>query len=303
MEISKILSLQGILFLLMVIGIIVKRKGILTEEGRAVLTDLLIYVFLPAMITNSFRVKFNYEILIKFIVIIVFAFAAQFISMFLAGILYKNQPEGRRKVLKYATVSSNAGFMGLAVVEGVYESAGLMYGSVCLIPQRIVMWSAGISCFTASGSKKDIFKRVALHPCIIAVYVGLILMFFQIPLPYFLDKTLRSVGGCTTSASMILIGSILGEIQDIKSVFSKTVIYYSFVRLVLIPALVFVLCSICKVNSLSTGIEVLISGMPAASTSAILAAKYDGDYIFAGKCIVCSTLLSIITIPLWCMIL
>lgn len=303
MEISKILSLQGILFLLMVIGIIVKRKGILTEEGRAVLTDLLIYVFLPAMITNSFRVKFNYEILIKFIVIIVFAFAAQFISMFLAGILYKNQPEGRRKVLKYATVSSNAGFMGLAVVEGVYESAGLMYGSVCLIPQRIVMWSAGISCFTASGSKKDIFKRVALHPCIIAVYVGLILMFFQIPLPYFLDKTLRSVGGCTTSVSMILIGSILGEIEDVKSVVSKTVLYYSLIRLVLIPLIVFILCRVCGVNPLSTGIEVLISGMPAASTSAILAAKYNGDYIFAGKCIVCSTILSIITIPLWCMVL
>ena len=303
MEISKILSLQGILFLLMVIGIIVKRKGILTEEGRAVLTDLLIYVFLPAMITNSFRVKFNYEILIKFIVIIVFAFAAQFISMFLAGILYKNQPEGRRKVLKYATVSSNAGFMGLAVVEGVYESAGLMYGSVCLIPQRIVMWSAGISCFTTSGSKKDIFKRVALHPCIIAVYIGLILMFFQINLPIFLDKTLKSVGGCTTAVSMILIGSILGEIEDVKSVVSKTVLYYSFIRLILIPFIVFSLCRICGVNPLSTGIEVLISGMPAASTSAILAAKYNGDYIFAGKCIVCSTVLSIITIPLWCMVL
>lgn len=303
MEISKILSLQGILFLLMVIGIIVKRKGILTEEGRAVLTDLLIYVFLPAMITNSFRVKFNYEILIKFIVIIVFAFAAQFISMFLAGILYKNQPEGRRKVLKYATVSSNAGFMGLAVVEGVYESAGLMYGSVCLIPQRIVMWSAGISCFTTSGSKKDIFKRVALHPCIIAVYIGLILMFFQINLPFFLDKTLKSVGGCTTAVSMILIGSILGEIEDVKSVVSKTVLYYSFIRLILIPFIVFSLCRICGVNPLSTGIEVLISGMPAASTSAILAAKYNGDYIFAGKCIVCSTVLSIITIPLWCMVL
>ncbi len=303
MEITKILSLQGILFLLMMIGIVAKRKGILNDAGRAVLTDLLIYIFLPAMITNSFRVKFDYEILIKFLVIITFAFAAQFISMFLAEILYRNQPEGRKKVLKYATVSSNAGFMGLAVVEGVYESAGLMYGSVCLIPQRIVMWSAGISCFTSSGSKKEIFKRVALHPCIIAVYVGLVLMFFQIPLPIFLDKTLRSVGGCTTSISMILIGSILGEINDIKSVVSKTVLYYSFVRLILIPLIVFAMCRICGVNALSTGIEVLISGMPAASTSAILAAKYDGDYIFAGKCIVCSTILSIITIPLWCMVL
>ena len=66
MEITKILSLQGILFLLMMIGIVAKRKGILNDAGRAVLTDLLIYIFLPAMITNSFRVEFDYEILIKF---------------------------------------------------------------------------------------------------------------------------------------------------------------------------------------------------------------------------------------------
>lgn len=303
MDITRVLSLQGILFILIVIGIIVRRKGIFTDEGRAVLTDLLIYVFLPAMIINSFRVKFNYEILVKFIVILIFAFAAQFISMILAKVLYKNQPEGRRKVLQYATICSNAGFMGMAVVEGVFGTEGLMYGSVCLIPQRIVMWSAGISCFTVSDNKKDIFKRVALHPCIIAVYIGLVLMFFQLPLPDFLDKTLKSVGNCTTSISMILIGSILGEIKDIKSIVSKTVLYYSAVRLILIPLIVLILCKVCGVNSLSTGVEVLISGMPAGSTTVILAAKYNGDYIFAGKCIVCSTILSIATILLWCMFL
>ena len=283
MDITRVLSLQGILFILIVIGIIVRKKGIFTDEGRAVLTDLLIYVFLPAMIINSFRVKFNYEILVKFIVILIFAFAAQFISMILAKVLYKNQPEGRRK--------------------GVFGTEGLMYGSVCLIPQRIVMWSAGISCFTVSDNKKDIFKRVALHPCIIAVYIGLVLMFFQLPLPDFLDKTLKSVGNCTTSISMILIGSILGEIKDIKSIVSKTVLYYSAVRLILIPLIVLILCKVCGVNSLSTGVEVLISGMPAGSTTAILAAKYNGDYIFAGKCIVCSTILSIATILLWCVLL
>ena len=55
-----------------------------------------------------------------------------------------------------------------------------MYASVAMIPQRIVIWSAGISCFTKAESPMKVFKRVALHPCIIAVYIGLIYMVLPI---------------------------------------------------------------------------------------------------------------------------
>lgn len=303
MDIGRILSLQGTMFLLVLIGIIIRRKNILTSEGKSILTDMLIYVFLPFNIANSFRMDFDMNVLVKFVVILLFATIAQVICMTLSRILYKGEDEKKRKVLQYATVCSNSGFMGIPVVEGVFGAEGLMYGSVCLIPQRIVMWTAGISCFTEAGSKKDAIKRVIIHPCIVAVYIGLILMLFQIQLPDFIDKTLKNVGNCTTSVSMILIGAILGEITDVKSIFSKTLFFYTGVRLFLIPLLVLVACKIGGVNSLSTGIEVLISGMPAGSTTAILASKYNGDYIFAGKCIVVTTILSIITIPLWCMLI
>lgn len=303
MDIGRILSLQGTMFLLMFIGIVARRKNILTAEGKVMLTDLLIYIFLPFNIANSFRMEFDMSVLVKFAVILLFATIAQFICMFLSRVLYKNVEERKKKVLQYATVCSNSGFMGIPVVEGVFGAEGLMYGSVCLIPQRIVMWTAGISCFTEAGNKKDAIKRVIVHPCIIAVYIGLALMLFQIQLPDFMDKTLKSVGNCTTSVSMILIGAILGEIKGFKSIFSKTLFFYTGVRLFLIPLLVLIACKLGGVNSLSTGIEVLISGMPAGSTTAILASKYNGDYIFAGKCIVVTTVLSIITIPLWCMLI
>ena len=45
---------------------------------------------------------------------------------------------GHRKVMQYATVASNAGFLGNPVAEGVFGSVGLALASVYLIPQRIV---------------------------------------------------------------------------------------------------------------------------------------------------------------------
>ena len=48
---------------------------------------------------------------------------------------------------------------------------------------------------------------------------------------------------------------------------------------------------------------VVLAAMPAASTTAILAAKYGGDEVFATKCVVFTTLLSMVSAPVWCMVL
>ena len=53
----------------------------------------------------------------------------------------------------------------------------------------------------------------------------------------------------------------------------------------------------------AAGVSVVLAGMPAASVTAILASKYEGDETFATQCVVFTTILSMATIPLWCLIL
>lgn len=300
---SNILNLQFILFSLILIGIFCRKKEIINSNGKSILTDLLIYIFLPANIISSFNMKLSSEIIIKFIMIFIFACLSQVVTFVFSKILFKNEEERKRKVLRYAIITSNSGFIGLPIIGGIYGTEGLMYASVALVPQRIMMWSAGLSCFTVSESFSKIVRKVIFHPCIIAVYIGILLLLFPFKLPYFLDYTIKNVGNCTTSISMILIGAILGEMTSIKSIFSKTIFKYTFIRLIIIPFCVFLICEILKLNYLSTGIVVLISGMPAGSTTVILASKYNQDYIFASKLVVLSTVFSIVTIPLWSYIL
>lgn len=302
MALNHLITLQGTLFLLAAVGVIFRKKNIITEPGKIVLTDLVLCLILPCNIINSFRMEFNLTILMKFLIILLISVGIQIGCLVLSLLMYRKQPKPQQKVLQYATVCSNAGFMGNPIAEGVFGATGLMYASVYLIPQRIVMWTAGISCFTESPDRKSVIKKVATHPCIVAVYIGLALLVFQIPLPGFLGDTIKSIGGCTTALSMILIGTILADV-DVRTIISKTVLFYSFIRLFLIPALVLVGCRLFHVEALLTGVSVLLAGMPAGSTTAILAAKYEGDYIFATKCVVVSTLLSLFTIPVWCLIL
>ena len=303
MDISRILNLQCILFILIAIGTITSKHGIIKPENKGVLTDLLIYIFLPANIISSFNMKFNLEIFIKFLLVLHFACLAQVICLFYSKTLYNNVEERKKKVLQYATVCSNAAFLGLPIIESIYGVEGVMYASVAMIPQRIVIWSAGISCFTKAESPMKVFKRVALHPCIIAVYIGLIYMVLPIKFPTPIEYTIKTIGNCTLSVSMILIGTMLGEIDNLSSIFSWLLVKYTMIRLFLIPLSALVVCYIFGLDYMSTGIVVLLSGMPAGSTTAILAAKFDGDYIFASKVVIFSTVMSVISISIWSLFL
>lgn len=299
MDITNILNLQCILFILIAVGTIARIKGIIKTEGKKLLTDLLIYIFLPCNIISSFNMKFNMEILKKFAMILIFATLTQIVCMILSKFVFKNVEERKRKVLEYATICSNAAFLGLPVVEELFGLEGVMYASIAMVPQRIVMWSSGISCFTQTDSFGKVFKQVALHPCIIAVYIGLTKMFLPFNIPAPIEYSIATIGGCTLTTSMLLIGTMLGEMKDIRSIFSLLLLKYTVIRLVIIPFFSMILCTIGGLDNLSVGVIALLSGMPAGSTTAILASKYDGDYIFASKVIIFSTVLSIFTIPMW----
>lgn len=298
---TTMFHLQLMLFLFILIGIYVRKKEIVTVSSRKSLTDLVITIILPCNIINSFQVGLSKEILMKSAAILLIAFGAQFLYYFLSKVLYKRIPQEKSVVLQYATICSNAGFMGNPIVQAVYGSEGFLYASIALIPLRIFMWSSGLSLFTKTNHK-TVIKNLVFHPCIIAVYIGFILMFSEITLPDFLNNSIKNVGNCNTALSMIVIGTILADI-NIKTVINKYLLYYSTLRLILIPLLVLIILNFLHVEPLLTGVTVLLAAMPAGSTTAMLAEKYGADSEFASKCVFLSTLLSILTLPFIGMIL
>lgn len=298
---KNLAELQGMLLLMLLTGLIARKTGTITEAGKKSITDLIINIILPCNIISSFMIEFSYSIFISCGVVLLISILIQVMCTAISRFCYNKVENGKKEVLQYATVCSNAGFMGNPIAESVFGSIGLLYASIYLIPLRIVMWSAGVSYFTHTTDKKSLIKKVATHPCIVAVYIGLFLMITQIQIPGFVTRTVSSVGSCTTAMSMFIIGSILAEV-NVKTMINKITLLYSGLRLILIPLAVYAGCMLFHVNSLLLGVSVVLAGMPAGTTTAILASKYGGDEKFATKCVVLSTVLSLITIPVWCTI-
>ncbi len=302
MEMQGLLELQLMMFVLMGAGIAARKKNIVTKEGKKVLTDLVIDIILPCNIISSFYVELDYELLAAGAQVLLISIILQIFCTLVSATCYKHVPKRQRMILQYGTVCSNAGFLGNPVAEGLYGSVGLLYASLYLIPQRIVMWSAGVSYFTESPSRKEVVKKVIKHPCIIAVFIGFIMMITQLQLPGFLDRSIKNLGSCTTAVTMLLIGTILAD-AGIKHMVNRITVIFSVIRLLVIPVCVMMGCYVFHVEATAAGLSTVLAAMPAGSTTALLAAKYNGDEVFASQCVVLTTILSMILLPVWCIVL
>lgn len=298
MVVNNMLNMQLMMFLLVAIGFLIRKIGIVNTEGRKNMIDLCIYLTLPFNVLHSFLREWDWNLFISCGIILLLSAGYNAISVLFSAILYKKADKKRQKPLKYGTIVSNSGFLGNPVVEGIYGTNGLLYAALFMLPVRIVMWSIGVSVFMKDG-KDNLLKKILTHPCIVAIYGGVIIMISGIQFPTFVENTITGISNCNTPLSMMLVGMMLAEVHP-KGLIDKTMVFYTFVRLALIPAVVFAITAFLPVDSMLRGITVIMAGMPAPITTALLSAKYGGDEEYATGMIFLSTLLSLITLPVWC---
>jgi hypothetical protein len=152
-------------------------------------------------------------------IVLLAAFGLQLLVIILNKVLYFKIPAERGVVLKYATITNNAAFMGLPIIGAVFGTTGVLYGSIFLIPMRIFMWTSGLSLFTRAETKQRV-KTLTTHPCIWAVVLGFAYAFAPFNLPVFLSGAITAIGDCTRVLPMLIVGSILCGVR-LKDVLDK----------------------------------------------------------------------------------
>ena len=190
------LDLQVEIFILVGIGYLISKLGLFNKQTRKQVTDLVLNIVLPVATAKSFLIKLTPSIMKTTLVVFLVSIGIQGLYFIINKTAYNNQEETKKINLQYATM-------------------GLLYACIYLIPQRIFMWSYGLSHYTKADFKTMV-KKVALHPCLIGIYFGIVFMIMYslgYTLPSFVTTTMSSIGGCNTALSMIVIGSILSDVE------------------------------------------------------------------------------------------
>lgn len=293
----NVFDLQIQIFLLLCIGYYLGYKGKINKNTRDQLTDLIIMIVLPCSILASFQIELSMDIIKSSIIVLITAILSQFAYIFINKFLYRHFDIEEQVSCKYATAVTNASFLGIPIILALYGSTGAVYASIFVIPQRIFMWAYGLPLYSAHS--ENIIKKILTHPCIVSIFASIVIMILyshDIYLPQPIINTITSISSCTTSLSLIVIGSILSDVP-VKEMINKKSIIYSIIRLIIIPVVMIIIMNIFQINSLCRDVCIILSAMPAATTTVILAQKYNRSPKFAAKLLVTSTLFSLVTIP------
>lgn len=287
-----------------ILGFIVRKKGVLNEHANDVLTHLILSITLPALILFSLDISFSFDIVKDFLWLISMSMYILVLSCFLAKWMKKRAglEKKQKNVYEGLIIFGNQGFIGYAVSFILFGEQGIIYLTIFNLCYLILIWTYGIFLFSNSTIN---WKQIFLNPGILSTFVGLILFLLPVNLPVMVSSGLESVGKMTIPLSMMLIGSLVANVnyKDLfLSIKNRYLWKMAIARLLFIPFLLLPFAFISVPFSLLIT-AILVSGMPAAPTITLFSQKYGADTLFASLGVLITTLLCIVTIPLLYLIL
>lgn len=298
---SAFLQAMFPLYIMAFIGFISRRMRILPSHGNQVMTQLMLYITLPALILYSLDTEFTSDLFKDFAWLVTMSIFVLSLSAVSAAWLRRKAilPMNQKNVYESLIIFGNQGFIGFAISYILMEEQGIIYLTLFNICYLILIWTYGIYLFTKNERQVN-WKVLLSNPGILSTLIGLIMLFLPFNWPAVLLDTFEDVGKMTIPLSMILIGSLLADIErhELRQ-YSKNIYIWiaaSF-KLLILPITLFVFLLFHVPYQLFI-IAVLTSAMPSASTTSVYAQKFGGDTSFASFGVLLTTVLCIFTIPL-----
>ena len=290
--INQILSLV----FMMIIGVVLRKKNIITDEVNRGLVNILMNITLPCLIISSFNFDFSTEMFKNAEVMFVYALLAEVLLILVSQLLYLKIDLSKRYIFKFSTIFSNCGFIGYPLMLGLFGKTGVFFTSIFGIPFNLLMFSYGIMLFTKEADFRIIVRNL-VNPPLISTTIGIVIFFFSIKLPIFLQTAFEITGNMTTPISMFIIGAMLADVGLKAVVGSLDVYYLSFMKLILAPLLTYGFLRLVTTNELLIQSIVILIAMPTATLVGVFAERFDGNRNAASRCAFVTTVLSIFTIP------
>ena len=293
--ITQILLQQTIImFALMLLGLLLSRRGMITEQGSRDLSSVLLYAVIPCVILRSYMSEFSTEKLRAMglsALIAVIAFAASIAVAYLTC-------GTRHRIENFAVAFGNAGFIGIPLVTAVFGPEAAFYVVSFSTFANLLQWTYGI--VIISGKKETMnLRMVFVNPVFISMVIGIALFVLQPTLPTVVTGTIDYIADGNTVLAMIILGYYLSKVQ-LRGLFADVRLYlFSALRLLVVPAVtILVFLPFPFARGEITLITLIAAATPIASSTAIFAQKFDQDYRQAVSYVCLSTILSVATLPL-----
>jgi len=297
-----------VVFLLLAVGFYFTKREKWPGNTNKVLSTVVVQIAAPALAITSIENRFNPQLLMAFgknlVMITICIFILHFIGILLAKIMKLSK---KKKAVFVTTFTfNNAMFIGLPINQIVFGHDGLPYLFTYYLVIIVLFWSLGaytLSKASDEGGKSFSVKKI-FSPGLIGVMIGCLLAAFGWTLPDILEKSLEYLGDMTVPMSLLVIGSNLStslKNGPVKIDVSTVVIMVG--KFLISPALMYAVCLIFHVTGLPMSVFILSASLPCHAQTAIMAEYYDLESEYASNLVSISTLICLVTIPVYAALL
>ncbi|MFW6022964.1 MAG: AEC family transporter [Halanaerobiaceae bacterium] len=300
MELSIIINQILVLFLMILIGFIIRKQNIITDDIKKGFSKILILITMPALIIKSIlSIELNQEIITNIGLMTLISFLSYLFVIIISSPIAKklNCSTKKKNVFKFLLIFGNVGYMGIPVVSAIFPEEAVVYTIINNIIFNVYLWTYGIQIFSMDKSNKTKIQwKKLINPGTIALFTGFFLLATNIKLGP-VHGTLEIMGEMTFPLSMLIIGSSLTNVSLKKILTDKYLYYVLFLKLLIIPLAALFLIKQFSLPVMVASIGVIMLAMPSGAITVIFAEKFDSDYTFASEGIFFTTLLSLFSIP------
>lgn len=289
------------LFILLLIGYIMNKKGVLDSDANTRMTKIILNITLPAQIVVAFVSEqghvTNLEVLKTFGISIVC-----YVLLFLLGVAFlflvfvKKEQKG---MYVFMMMFGNVGFMGFPVIQAIFGQEAMIYAVIYNVIFNLLVYSLGIFFVNGNGGQTSFnWKRLINMPFASSV-VSVLLYFLKLQIPDVVMTSFGYLSNVTTPLAMLLLGSVIAGMPMKDLVDDFRVYVFSIFKLILCPLLTIAFFAVLPIEmGMVKSVFILLAAMPVATNTTMLALEYDGDLMLSSKGIFFTTLLSMITIPI-----
>lgn len=274
-----------------VIGYILQRRRMISQEGCSAFSTLRVYVILPCVIISSFFRETTAEATFQLAISFLLAIALLGLSMALSYLLFRKRP-----IDNFSSCFSQAGFTGIPLISSILGPDAIFLVAAFVSLQNILQWTYGMPLLLPKTKTK--LTTILKNPLVVSLMIGIVVYLLPIQLPDSLNSCISGITKCNTPLSMIVLGYYLAEVP-FKELFCNPSIYaVSIARLLVIP--VVTLAVLALIPNIGTDFKLallIVASCPVGINVAIYAKRAGGDYHRASVSICQSAVLSLITLP------
>ena len=271
-------------------------------EHLSTMSFILIYFCSPCMIVSAFlelpRTKENIWLMMLFFA---FSFLVQVLFFFILYLIVrKKQDNPMVRIMSVGSVLGNVGFFGLPLIKALFPANPEVacYSCIYVVSMNLLVFTIGI--YGVTGDKKAIsVKNVFINPAFVSFLIAMPLYLSAGGewFPEFLGKGVDIVGKMTTPMCMLILGIRLATIEPKKLFTNKYVYLTCGLKLLVLPLFAYGLSLLFPLPETFRYSALILAGTPCASVLLGMAEMKGQSMDLAANCILLSTLMSILTLP------